>query len=159
MAAKKYPLDPLLEMREEEAERATKALAEAVGARESAEHAKRAAEDTKRRAEEEAGRIQAAEEAKLVRGELTVGDLMRKAAWATGVAQERERLEQQIARADEQLGTARAAEGRARRETAARKAAVDVVEKDRGKWQARVRREADARDEEEAAEAWRPKRG
>jgi len=159
MASKKYPLDPLLKVREKEAERATRALADAVRAREDAERAKRAAEEAKQRAEDEARAIREAEDAKLAGGELKVADLMRGDAWAAGVATEHERLDAQVATAARSLDEARTGEGRAKADMTSRKADVDVVEKDRGKWQDRGRREADARDEQEAAEAWRPKRG
>jgi hypothetical protein len=159
MASKKYPLDSLLELRENEADRAAKVLAEAVRQREGAERAKRDAVEAKRRAADEARAIREAELARLEAGHLKAADLMRGDAWAAGVAAQQSRLEDEVMRAGERVAEARSAEGSAQSEVTARKADVDVVEKDRAKWQDRARREAEVRDEEEAAEAWRPRRG
>ncbi len=159
MTSKKYPLDPLVKVRAQAVDTATRALAESIRAREAAERRERVAEDEKRRAEEDACALREAERAKLEQGELKVVDLMRADAWGVAVEAEHERLEQQVQRASEEVRQACAGEGAARAGVASRKAEAEIVEKDRAKWQGRVRREADARQEEEAAEVWRPKRG
>jgi colicin import membrane protein len=159
VASKKYPLDALAKLREEEVSRATRSLAERVHLREEAERQRRTAEDDIRRAEEKARAVRAVEQAKLERGELSVADLARAEAWAIAVDAEKERLEARVVQAKAHLSEARGAESRAQAELSARTSEADVVEKDRAKWQDAIDRAAEARQEEEAADGWRPKRG
>src|SRR5215813_10941731 len=96
MTTKKYPLDPLLRVRDAEVDKASRALGEAVREREGAERKKRAAEDEEQRATDAARAIEDAERAKLERGELNVGDLARADAWSIGEAARQERLAQAV---------------------------------------------------------------
>lgn len=159
MAAKKYPLDPLVKLREQHVEEATRELGAAVRAREVAEHRTRAAKDEERRAEERAKTVRQGEQAKLEAGQLTVADLQRADAWAFAAAEEKRVLEAQVQRAAEAEAEARSGETRQRDVVASRKADAEVVEKDKAKWTERTRKDALAKEEEEATEAWRPKSG
>jgi hypothetical protein len=159
MAAKKYPLDPLAKLREQHVDAATRELADAVRAREAAERRARAAKEEQEQAEARARAVQAAEQAKLERGELKVADLMRADAWGVAVAEEKRRLDADVERATTAASEARAGEAERRTVVAARKADAEVIEKDRAKWTEQARKDALVREEEEAGEAWRPKRG
>lgn len=159
MAAKKYPLDPLAKLREQHVDAAMRELAEAVREREAAERKARAAEEEQERAAARALEMREAERAKLERGELKVADLMRADAWGVAVAEEKRRLEAHVERATVAESEARAGEAEQRTVVAARKADAEVIEKDRAKWTEQARKDALLREEEEAGEAWRPKRG
>jgi len=159
MASRKYPLDPLVRLREQQVDDKTRGLSTAVTAREAAELERSQAELARRQAEQRAERLRDAERAALARGELRVGDLQRSQAWEIGVAAEQRRLAQQESGAAEKEKTARAKEDEARAELAASKADAEVVGKDKQRFVDRERRAQDARDEEAVAEAWRPKRG
>jgi YscO-like protein len=157
MAARKYPLDPLAKLREQHVDAATRELAAAVRARETAEQRTRLAEREKATAEEKARAVRQAERAKLDGGELTAADLQRADAWGVAVAEENKRLEERVARAAATESAARTGEAEQRATVATRKADAEVVEKDRAKWTEQARKEALGREEEEAEEAWRPK--
>lgn len=157
MPARKYPLDPLATVREQHVDEATRALAAAVRAREAAERAAQAARAEEERAAAQAQAVRDAERGKLEQGQLTAADLQRADAWGFAVAEEKRRLQEHAARAAQAETEARAGETRGRAEVSTRKADAEVVEKDRAKWTEQVRKDALGREEEEAAEAWRPK--
>ncbi len=159
MAARKYPLDPLAKLREQHVDEATRELAEAVRAREAAEQRTRLAERDKATAEERARLVREAERAKLEGGELKVADLQRADAWGVAVEEEQKQLAERVARASAVESEARTGEAQQRATVATRKADAQVVEKDRAKWTEKVHKDAQAREEEEAQEAWRPKQG
>ena len=159
MAARKYPLDPLAKLREQHVDEATRELAEAVRAREAAEQRTRLAEREKATAEERARLVREAERAKLEGGELKVADLQRADAWSVAVDEEQKQLAERVARASAVESDARTGEAQQRATVATRKADAQVVEKDRAKWTEKVHKDAQAREEEEAQEAWRPKQG
>jgi hypothetical protein len=159
MTTKKYPLDPLLKVREAEVDKASRALGKAVREREGAERRKRVADEEERRAKEGARAIEEAERAKLDKGELKVADLARADAWGVADAARQEGLAHARRMADDALVAARTSERAAQGETATRKADAQVIEQDRANWSNRERRAAEARAEEEAAEVWRPRHG
>jgi len=159
MAARKYPLDPLAKLREQHVDEATRELAEAVRAREAAEQRTRLAERERATAEERARLVREAERAKLEGGELKVADLQRADAWSVAVDEEQKQLAERVARASAVESDARTGEAQQRATVATRKADAQVVEKDRAKWTEKVHKDAQAREEEEAQEAWRPKQG
>ncbi len=159
MAARKYPLDPLAKLREQHVDEATRELAAAVRARETAEQHARQAESDERAAEERARVVREAERAKLEGGELTVADLLRADAWGVAVAAEKDRLAARVERAVTAESEARTGEAQQRTTVAARKADAEVVEKDRANWTEQVRKDTLGREEEEGVEAWRPKQG
>jgi len=159
MAARKYPLDPLAKLREQHVDEATRELAEAVRAREAAEQRTRLAERERATAEERARFVREAERAKLEGGELKVADLQRADAWSVAVDEEQKQLAERVARASSVESDARTGEAQQRATVATRKADAQVVEKDRAKWTEKAQKDAQAREEEEAQEAWRPKQG
>ena len=157
MRPRRYPLDPLARVREIKVDDAARALAEAVRAREEA--ALRLAQATRRKedAEAEARALREGEQGALERGELTVADLMRADAWGTRVKAEQTELVRREDEAATREDAAQGDESRARVNVAERKADAELVERDRVRWVDGERRRADAKDEEAAADAWRPK--
>jgi hypothetical protein len=159
MSGRKYPLDPLLELRERQVDDAARELAKAAAAREKAESAKRAAEAARETAEERAARAREEEREALARGELRAGDLMRAQAWEVGVADEQKRLAQQVATAEQTETKARVEESGARGALATRQADAEVVEKDKDRFVTNERKKQLAKEEEAAEEAHGAKRG
>jgi colicin import membrane protein len=158
MRPPRYALEPLAKIREERVDEAVRGLAKAVASRESAERGRRAAEAQRTGHEESAARARDAERGALERGELRVEDLARAGEWELRVAAEREALLAAEERARVAAREALAKEQGAMGEVATRKADAEVVEKDRARWAEGQRKRALAREEEEAAEAYRPKR-
>jgi hypothetical protein len=158
MRAPRYPLEPLADLRDDAVDEAVRGLAAAVAAREGAELARRASEQRRDDHDSAAARVRVAEQGALGRGELRVSDLLAARAWEERVAAERAALESGVDRAKGAEAAAREAERGAQREVTEREAEAKVLEKDRERWQEAARKRADARDEEEAAEAYRPRR-
>jgi hypothetical protein len=158
MRPPRYALEPLAKVREERVDEAVRGLAQAVAGREAAERSRRAAEAHRETHESAAATTREAERQALERGELRAEDLARAGEWELRVAAERAAL---LATEERALAAAREArneEQGARGEVATRKADAGVVEKDRARWVEGQRKRAEAREEEEAAEAYRPKR-
>jgi IgA-specific serine endopeptidase len=158
MSGRKYPLDPLIKLRDLQVDEATRDLAKAVDVRQKAENAKRSAEAARETAEERAARARDAERQALERGELSAADLMRAQAWELGVAEERKRLAQQVATAEQGEKKAREQEDGARGTLATREADAEVVEKDKDRFVAKLRANDLAKEEEAAEEAHGAKR-
>jgi hypothetical protein len=153
MSGRKYPLDPLIKLRERQVDDATSDLAKAVGARQAAERKREAAELAKDRADEAADATRTDERGALERGELTAADLLRAQAWELGVAEERKRLAQQVAVATQGEDEAREEEDGARATLAAREADAEVVEKDKERFVTREKQREIAKEEEAASDA------
>ncbi len=128
-------------------------------AREQAEIEREKAEQARRHAEEQAQKMRDAEQEALAKGQLRAEDLQRGQAWEVAVAAERGRLAQQVSSAAEREKGAIAEEGQARDALASSKADAEVVNKDKQRFVDRERRARESREEEAAAEVWRPKRG
>ena len=159
MSGRKYPLDPLLDLRERQVDEAARDLAKAVDARQKAEIAKRAAEAARETAEERAAKAREAEREALERGELRAADLMRAQAWEIGVAKEHAELAKQVAAAAQGEEKARDQENGARGALATRQADAEVVEKDKDRFVAKEQKKQLAKEEEQAEEAHGAKRG
>jgi hypothetical protein len=157
MRPPKYPLEPLAGLREHQADEAVRGLASAVRAREEATRARVAAQARRDEHLQDAARVCAAEGEALTRGELTAADLARADAWAVRVAADRAALEAGIRQAHAAETASRDEERAAQAAAAARRADAEVVEKDRARWNAALRRSVEAREEEASFEAWRPK--
>jgi hypothetical protein len=155
MAKPKYPLDPLLDLREKRKDEAGAALAGAVAARTQAEEAATRAAGARQSAEQTAAVTRSREAKALEDGALTAADLQRAGAWEQRVESERLALMKKEEEARAAEAAAREQEAGARGELAARDADVEVVAKDRARHLERLRREAEAKAEEEASEAWR----
>lgn len=148
----KYPLEPLREHRDRNVDAATVQLGDAVRAREAADDAKRRAEDERRQAEARAAGVRDDEAERLANGELRVADLARAQAWEHAASAEIDDLGRAIARADGKLAAAHDAELHARAALAQKKADLDVVVKDRARFDAGVRTAREAAEEEAAEE-------
>jgi hypothetical protein len=157
MRPPRYPLEPLAKVRTDQADAAVRGLAVAVAGRDAAERERREAETRRQAHEEAAARVRDAEQEALARGELRVGDLARAGAWETRVASEGATLTSTVDRAQGAENRARHVEQTARGEVASRKADVEVVAADRARWDASLRKKAEAREEEAAEEAFRRK--
>lgn len=145
----KYPLEPLLEHRERRVDDATAELGDAIRARESAEDAKRLAEAARREEEERAQRVRDDEAALLARGELRAVDLARASAWEHAERARVADLDSAERRAAARVADARTDEATKRAELAQKKADHDVVAKDEAKFRDRLRKEREAKEEED----------
>ncbi len=153
----KYPLEPLAKVRAHATDAQATELGKAVREHEKAEAARLQAEAARARAEAAAHEARVREGEALARGELTVADLARADAWESRVRTEGTALFEAVARAAVGQAAASDREIAARSELAQRRADADVVEKDRARFDAGQRRRDEAREEEGAEEAWRPK--
>jgi hypothetical protein len=158
MRPPRYALEPLVEVRKQKVDEAVRDLAAAVRGRETAEGHRVAAQARRDTHEADAARARGAEQEALERGELQVADLARADGWEVRIAAERTALLEEVERAHAAESRARETEQRAKTEVGGRQADADVVEKDRARWRAAYLKEAEARDEDEAAEAYRPYR-
>ncbi|HSO40137.1 MAG TPA: hypothetical protein VLT33_46745 [Labilithrix sp.] len=150
----KYPLTPLREHRDRKVETATAELGDAVRAREAADGARRAAERERLDAEARAAAVRHDEAARLANGELRAGDLAHGAAWEYGARSEIAVLAQAEVQAEGRVAASREVEGAARQELAQKKADLDVVVKDQGRFDDKARRARDAAEEEAADEVF-----
>jgi hypothetical protein len=157
MRPKRYPLEPLAEVRADQADAAVRGLAVAIAGRDAAERDRREAERRREAHEAAAARVRDAEQEALGRGELRVGDLARAGAWETRVTSEGQTIASAVERAHGAESRARQVEQTAQGDVASRKADVEVVAADRARWDASLRKKAEAREEEAAEEAFRPK--
>lgn len=156
--SRKYPLDPLLKLREGQVDQATQKLAGAVSARQDAEEKRKAAEAARLRAEEIARAERERERAALEHGNLRAGNLHAARAWEFAVEEERKRLIQRVDAAAQGEARARDAERGAQDHLAAREADAEVVDKDKQRFETKRKQAELAKEEEAAGEAWRPKR-
>jgi flagellar biosynthesis chaperone FliJ len=154
----KYPLEPLREHRDRKVEHATAELGEAVRTREAADDAKRRAEQERVAAAARAATVRDDEAHRLAKGELHVADLARAQAWEHAASAEMADLERAIDRANREVGAAREREAGARTELAQKKADLDVVAKDQARFDAGVRRDQDANEEESADDVFAARR-
>jgi hypothetical protein len=153
----KYPRKSVLEHRERLADDATRGLSRAVKERESAENQKAVAEDARARAAVEAERARRDESDALARGELKAADLASQGAWEVRLAAEARAMDARVAESASKVDDALEKEHAAARELGNRKADVDVLTKDRERYETAQKKRADAREEEAAAEAsWKP---
>ena len=154
----KYPLEPLVALREKKVEEATSELAAAMRRHEAAARVLRTAEARREAQARTVAEIRAAELEALSQGDLRAHDLARGDAWGSRVAFEREALVANVERAGAAEVEARQNESKAQAGVAARRADARVVEGHREHWDTERRKVAEAREEEASAEAWRPKR-
>lgn len=158
MPKTKYPLEALRDVREARVDEATSALAKAVRAREDAATELARTEAARIEQRRIADEKRASERSALESGALKVADLAREDAWEHGVKAEADALAKRAAQAKSREETARDEERSAREALAAKKAEVDVVEKDKARFVGRQNERELAHEEQEANEAWRPKR-
>jgi hypothetical protein len=150
---RKYPLDPLRRVREENVDRKARSLSDSMRELELARDEAERSERRKRELEAAVVATVSREEQSLARGELTAADLARGAAWTLGKEMERAekvRLLEQ-ARARQMAADAKAAERKV--ELADAKTSAELVEKHHQGWQRARTAESVARDEEDAEQA------
>lgn len=155
MPSPKYPLKPLLEQRGRLVDAAAAELGGAVHAREAADAARVRAEDDRRDEEARARHVRDEEAARLARGELRAVDLARAEAWEVGARTQLQQLERAVTLAGDAVERARRDEHVARRSLAQRTADRDVVMKDKGRFDDRLKARVLAAEEEAAEEAYR----
>jgi hypothetical protein len=155
MRPPRYALEPLAKLRDEKVDEAARGLATAVRERDAAERTRRAAETRREAHEAAATEVRATEREALQRGELRAVDLALADGWEVRVAAERATLVADVERAGAAESRAREAESQAQRQVAERQADAQVIAKDRARWQDAVRKRVEAKEEEEAAEAYR----
>jgi hypothetical protein len=158
MRRQRYPLEPLGTLRDAAVDAAVRGLAGAVRARAVAEDARRAMQERQDAHDREAARVRSVEAEALARGELRAGDLASAGAWELRVAVDGSTLAADVERARKAEAAAQAAQDTAKGTVAARQADARVVEKDEERWEQARRAKGEAREEEEAAEAYRPRR-
>jgi hypothetical protein len=157
MRSSKYPLEVLERLRRRTAECAVRDLAVAVREHVSAEEHRAAAEIRRGQHAARVDAVRDSESAKLDRGELTAGDLARAAAWEARVASERAELLARKRSALEKETDAASAERDAGLTLVERKADLDVVLGEKARASRLESTREEARVEEGAVEAWRPK--
>jgi hypothetical protein len=158
MPLPKYPLRPLVRVRETRVDQAASCLAAAACARDAAARARTASEQRRDEHAATVEDVRCAEKGALSLGNLRVTDLVRRDAWEVGVAVEQSALASVVeqARADEDR--ARSGEGRARERAALLKAEAQLVDRHRVRWTEAERKRAEIREEDALLEAWRPPR-
>lgn len=157
MAAKKYPLEPLVALREQASRAKTEELArnlrELAQREAEAEHARRAtAQMAKRQDDERAGFV-----GELQRGELRAADMMQASNYAFVEAQRLGALDAAAREAERVQQMAETCAVAARNTLAETRAAEEVVLRDRERFTREQAKAAQAREEEAAEEAWRKK--
>ncbi|HEY8090893.1 MAG TPA: hypothetical protein VIF09_23690 [Polyangiaceae bacterium] len=158
MRSPRYPLQPLVALRGEQVDAAVRGLATAVQERERAEAARWASEQQQDAHARSADSVRRVEQDALCRGELSASDLAAVGAWELRVRAEAGAIQVEVERSKRSEAGAREAEQGARGALAAREADAKVIEKDRERWHEGARKKAEAEEEEEAAEAYRPGR-
>ena len=158
MLPPKYPLSPLGALRNKRVDDAAHDLATKTRARTAAERAHQLAQENLDRHGAAAALVRESEAGALARGDLRVADLARADAWEVRIGAEDVALASQVERTRANEAAALEGEQRTRALLTSRRADADVVTKDRARWSDRLRKRVEARDEEAAVEAWRPKR-
>jgi hypothetical protein len=156
MRPRKYPLEPLAELRARRVDEAVGDLAAATRERDAAERRRLAAEREREAHDVGVERVRSAEAEALAQGGLRAADMAQAAAWEARVGAERDALASGVERARGEEAGARAGEGRAIDEVASRRAEARVVANDQARWDGVERKRAEAREEEASSEAWRP---
>jgi hypothetical protein len=150
---RKYPLDPLKRVRAEKVDQGARALSQALGEAEKArlEHERR--ELAKREHERSLSEVALTESEKLEKGELSVADLARGAAF--GIAGEMKRAvhAQAVEQARSSHATAVTRAEDSRQVLASARADAEVVERHHDKWRKAKEAEALRKEEENAEEA------
>jgi hypothetical protein len=80
---------------------------------------------------------------------------MRGDAWKARVSDEQANLDRRLATATTRVDNARGTEDVARGDATRAQADEDLVVRDRARWDAAARKQTDAKEEEDASDAWR----
>jgi hypothetical protein len=153
VVTRKYPLDPLKRVRAEKVDQRARALSQALGEVEKARAEREQRELAKRELERSLQDVARAEGERLERGELSVADLARGAAF--GIAGEMKRAAHAKAVDQARSGHTKALSHAetSRQGLASARADAEVVEKHHQKWQKAREADAISKEEETAEEA------
>lgn len=157
MGSKKYTLEPLVDVRRNQADAAKRELGDAIRAREHQEAELQAARQRTLAHAGDVARTKDAERAALDQGGLRAVDLLRQDAWQLQQDRAAEELAHRERREAEAARGAMAEEDRARASAADKLGELKVVENDRERFLEREKKAALAKEEEAAEEAWRPR--
>jgi len=150
---RKYPLDPLRRVREENVDRKVRALSESLRHAEAARNEAERSERRKRDLESALTTTAAEEERRLSRGELTASDLARGAAWALAAEIDRAEQARAVEQARAQQAAAEARTTERRQDLSAAKTSAELVAKHQDEWQRARTAEVKAREDEDAEQA------
>jgi hypothetical protein len=150
---RKYPLDPLRRVREENVDRKVRALSESLRHAEAARNEAERSERRKRDLESALTTTAAEEERRLSRGELTASDLARGASWALAADIDRAEQARAVEQARAQQATAEARATERRQDLATAKTSAELVAKHQEEWQRARTAEVVAREDEDAEQA------
>lgn len=153
VVTRKYPLDPLRRVREENVDREVRALSGSLRQIEAARDEAERAEARQRELETSVAQATAAEGQLLGRGALTAADLARGAAWKIASEMERSLRGQATEQARARLDAAEDDAARHQRDLAEAKTKEDLVSKHHDAWLRAGQAAAAARDEEDAEQA------
>lgn len=156
---RRYPLDALLQLRQQESEAQAAQVAQKTRQREAAgDRVERAAEARQRELNQQR-QLQQQELERLQQGGGRVSDLAAAATWAVGAEQRLETRGAEEQQAREELAERVSDEARSRAELGKVEAKREAVDRHRERW----RREQDARAEqqveEDVADLWQARRG
>ncbi len=157
MGSKKYTLQPLVQVRREQADAAQRELGDKIRERERSEGELAAARERTLQHAATVERTQRDERSALDRGELRAVDLLRQSAWQLQQEREADELTHRETRSADAVTDANRAEKVAQGATADRVAEWKAVERDRERFYEREKKIALAKEEEAAEEAWRPR--
>ena len=158
MRSRKYPLEAVSRLRDQQVDLAAGELGRSTRALEGAQRTRAAAERALEGHRESAAGLRGAEREALARGELRAIDLAAGEAWGLGLATEERVLVGNADTARDKETQAEVRDREAKVQLATRKVDADGVDKHRARFDQAQRKDAEARDEEASSEAWRPKR-
>jgi len=153
VVTRKYPLDPLRRVREENVDREVRALSGSLRQIEAARDEAERAEARQRELEASMATTLAAEGQLLGRGALTAADLARGAAWKIASEMECALRGRATEHARAGLDAAENEAAQRRRDLAEAKAKEELVSKHHDAWVRAGQAASDARDEEDAEQA------
>jgi hypothetical protein len=153
MRSPKYPLEPLVELRQKTMDAAARELVGAARERLTASAARQAAEQRREDHERTVSRDRAAEGEALARGELLVADLARADAWGLRVGADMDILAAGVDRARTAEARAGETESRARSAVISRRAEAQVLAQHKARWAEAIRKDIEAKDDEASSEA------
>lgn len=157
MRSKKYPLEALVRLRREKKGAAERQLGSAIAAREGAEKDRKEAEVERANAQARAAEVRDAESDALTRGSLSAADLQRQAAWQARVSWEDDEARRGIVGLAARETAAAEDEARAKGDATKAEADAKVVGEHRARWDLANKHAAEAAEEEDAADAFRPR--
>lgn len=151
-ARSRYPLDALLRRRKELQDDKARALAERMRESAAASQHRRRAEAAEQEHRDAVEQTEQSECARIDDGAANVQDLLAMQAWEIAQQAQAEVLRQQVERAAEAARQASAKEGQARGALATAQAEADVVDQDRQRFTEALRKQEQARSDEDAEE-------